>query len=202
MTDSLFNLMRGYLAHYGYWTIALTLLLENAGIPLPGESVLLLASFLAYQEHALRLPVIILVGTVAATLGDNLGFALGHFGGRPLLDRYRAFFRISDQVLQKGERLFERFGAVTIFFARFLFGMRIIAGPLAGVLRMHWKKFALFNFLGALTWVSVIASAGYLFGRHWDLFLMYLKRTEVVLAALVLMGIYLWWRHSRNHRSA
>src|SRR5437879_12359286 len=77
MGQHLFELLREYLAHYGYWAVAAALLLENTGVPVPGETMLLLASFLAYSEHRLRLPYIILVGVCAATIGDNLGFLLG-----------------------------------------------------------------------------------------------------------------------------
>ena len=76
MTSYLFEMLRGYLAHYGYWAVGAALLLENAGVPVPGETILLLASFLAYSEHKLALPYVILVGVCAATLGDNLGFAI------------------------------------------------------------------------------------------------------------------------------
>ena len=89
MGQHVFDLLRDYLAHYGYWAVAAALLLENAGLPVPGETMLLLASFLAFSEHHLRLPYIILVGVGAATIGDNLGFLLGHYGGEPLLERYR-----------------------------------------------------------------------------------------------------------------
>jgi hypothetical protein len=89
MSSYLFELLRNYLAHYGYWAVGAALLLENAGLPVPGETILLLASFLAYSEHKLALPYIILVGIFAATLGDNLGFAIGFYGGRPLLERSR-----------------------------------------------------------------------------------------------------------------
>ena len=158
----------------GRWRVAL--LLENAGMPVPGETILLLASFLAYSEHDLQLPWIIVVATIAATLGDNLGFALGYYGGRPLLERYQSIFRIQNKTLARGENLFARYGAATIFFARFVFGMRIIAGPMAGVLRMPWRKFLVFNFLGAAVWVTVISGAGYLFGRHWERLERILKR--------------------------
>src|SRR5208283_2917106 len=166
MSHHLFELLRSALVHYGYWAVAVALLLENAGVPLPGETVLLLASFLAYSERELTLGWIIIIGTAAAAVGDNGGYALGHYGGRPVLERYRSFFRISDAALARGERLFARYGAVTISFARFVFGMRVIAGPLAGVLRMHWKRFAVFNLMGAALWVSAISSAGYFFGSQ------------------------------------
>ncbi|MGA7859709.1 MAG: hypothetical protein WCA11_17365, partial [Terracidiphilus sp.] len=75
-----FDLLRQAVVHYGYWAVAAALLLENAGVPAPGETVLLLASFLAYSEHDLQLGWIIAIATIAATLGDNLGFALGYYG--------------------------------------------------------------------------------------------------------------------------
>jgi membrane protein DedA with SNARE-associated domain len=185
--------------HYGYWAVAVALLLENSGIPVPGETVLLLASFLAYSEHDLRLPWIIAVGIVAATLGDNLGYAVGLRGGRPMLERYRDFWRIRPATLDRGDRLLARYGPVAIFFARFVFGLRIVAGPLAGVLRMPWKKFLLYNFLGASLWVSVIAGAGYLFGRHWGRMVEDLKRFDLMVAVVVLLSaLYFWWRGRRE----
>jgi len=199
MAQHLFELLRGYLAHYGYWTIAIVLLLENAGVPVPGETILLLASFLAYSEHKLQLPYIILVATAAATFGDNLGFVLGHYGGRPFLRRYGRIFGVSEQTLSRGEKLFRRYGAATILVARFIAGLRIIAGPLAGVLRMHWRKFALLNFLGAALWVAVIAGAGYLFGRHWDELVRLVRGANfVLLAVVVLVLVWLWIRRRKT----
>jgi membrane protein DedA with SNARE-associated domain len=199
MALHIFEMIRAALVQYGYWAVAVVLLLENAGIPVPGETVLLLAGFLAYSEHALRLPGIIVIGTVAATIGDNLGYALGHRGGRPLLERYQRIFRISDATLLRGDELFARYGPVTVFFARFVFGLRIIAGPMAGVLRMPWKKFLLFNFFGAALWVTVIAVAGYLFGRHWQLLVRDLGRFNLIVAvAAVLLIAFLWWRNRQK----
>lgn len=199
MTSHIFDVLRNALAQYGYWAVAVTLLLENTGLPLPGETVLLLASFLAYSEHSLRLPWIIAVGIVAATVGDNLGYILGHRGGRPLLERYQNIFRIRREVLARGERMFARYGAVTVFFARFVFGLRIVAGPMAGVLRMPWRRFVLFNVLGAALWVSVISGAGYLFGRHWTQLLRNLQRFNIAIAIVaVVVAAWLWWRNRRN----
>src|ERR1700731_4073359 len=121
MPPHIFSLLRSYLAEYGYWTVAAALLLENAGLPVPGETILLLASFLAYSEHRLSLPLIILTGVIAATLGDNVGFTIGHYGGRPLLMRYQHWFRISDNVVARGEQLMKSYGPPIIFVARFIF---------------------------------------------------------------------------------
>ena len=199
MTHSILDFLRNAVVHYGYWAVGAALLIENAGIPVPGETILLLASFLAFSQHELQLPWIIVVGTIAATLGDNIGFALGYYGGRPVLERYRTAFRIHDATLARGEELFARYGAVTIFFARFVFGMRIIAGPLAGVLRMPWRKFTVFNLLGAAVWVTVISGAGYLFGQHLSRLERDIRLFDVVAAILVLMGLgLLWWRSHRE----
>lgn len=201
MTQSILDYLRGAVVQYGYWAVGGALLLENAGIPVPGETILLLASFLAYSEHDLRLPWIIVVGTIAATLGDNLGFALGHHGGRPLLARYQSLFRIQQPTIDKGERLFARYGASTVFFARFVFGMRIITGPLAGVLRMPWKRFAFFNFLGAAVWVSVISTVGYFFGRHWERLQREVKSFDLaVVTVVVIIAAVLWLRNRRASR--
>ena len=198
MTHPILDLLRDAVVHYGYWAVGGILLLENAGIPLPGETVLLLASFLAYSQHELQLGWIMLVATIASTVGDNLGYALGQYGGRPLLERYRVMFRIKETAIIRGEALFARYGAVTIFFARFVFGMRIFAGPLAGVLRMPWRKFFLFNFLGAALWVTVVSGAGYLFGRHWSRLERILGRVDVVLVLLATLVAFLLWRRSRR----
>lgn len=203
MAQHILDFLREALVQYGYWAVAATLLLENAGIPVPGETILLMASFLCYSQQELQLSWLIVVATLAATLGDNLGFALGYYGGRPLLVRYQSIFRIQKATLLKGERLFARYGPVTVLFARFVFGMRILAGPLSGVLRMPWRRFLLFNFIGAALWVTVISVAGYLFGRHWEHLEGAVKRFDVGIAVLVLLvALIIWWRSRRSNRAA
>jgi membrane-associated protein len=199
MGQFILDFLRNLIAQYGYWAVGVTLLLENAGIPVPGETVLLLASVLAYSREELQLSYIILVGVCAATLGDNLGYFLGYRGGRRLFDRYRSVFRIKTETIVRGERLFDKYGAVTIFFARFIFGLRVVAGPLAGVLNMPWKRFALFNFLGALLWVSVISFAGYKFGKHWDVLTEYMERFNMVIVVAAVIVIFVLWRWRKVH---
>ena len=191
--------LRTFIADYGYWAVVLALLAESAGIPVPGEITLLLASFLAYSERHLHVGWIIVAGTCAATLGGNLGYAVGGYGGRPLLERYRSLLRISPELLERGEKMFERYGAAAIFFSRFIFGMRVFAGPLAGVLRMRWRAFTLFNFLGAAAWVTLMSVVGYLFGRHWQTLLRVMQRFNI--AVLIVAGVvilFLWWKHRRR----
>jgi membrane-associated protein len=198
MTRSILVLLRTALVHYGYWAVAAALLLENAGLPVPGETVLLLASFLAYSERDLRLGWIVAVGTLACAVGDNLGYAIGRHGGRPLLLRYRKVFRVNDAAVGKGERLFETYGAAAILVARFVFGMRVIAGPLAGVLRMPWKRFTICNLIGAVAWVAVVSFAGYGLGSRSSALAHAMKRLDLALGvafALALLGL---WRRRRR----
>ena len=199
MLPDLFEVLRNHFTTHGYWTLAVTLLLENAGIPLPGETMLLFASFLAFEHHELNLGLIILVGTSACTVGDNLGYWIGLRGGRPLLHRYQKVFRTSDATIARGEKMFERFGPATVFFARFVFGMRVIAGPLAGVLRMRWRRFVLFNFLGAALWVTVISCVGYFFGRHWQSLVQIVGRANFIVFIVAAILVWILWRRYRSH---
>jgi len=194
----LFPILERYFHEHGYLTVFFTLLLENAGVPVPGETVLLLASYLCFTQHDVRLPYIILIGIAAATLGDNTGYAVGHRGGRPLLERYRYLFRISPHHLRRGEKLFARYGAVTVFFARFVFGMRVIAGPLAGVLCMPWKKCVFYNAAGATLWVTAIACIGYFFGQHQDALLKDLWDFQWLAAGIAILGAVAWWWRRRR----
>src|SRR5437868_1084888 len=124
--------MEGFLAHFesffqqhGYEAVFLFLLLENAGLPLPGETALLYASFLAYRGPELQLPGVIAVAIVAAVTGDNIGYWLGRRGGH----RVARVLRLTPDRLRYFERFFERYGSWTVFFARFIAGLRIIGGP-------------------------------------------------------------------------
>ena len=200
MANWIFEILRGYFDQHGYWTVFLALLLENAGIPVPGETILLFASFLAFSEQELHMPYIILVGICAATLGDNIGYVVGYKGGRRLLEKYRNLFHIPDHMISRGERAFQKHGKLTIFFARFVFGMRIIAGPLAGVLRMPWKQFVVFNFLGATLWVTVITLVGYKFGEEWERLIKVMGRVNLVIGLVAAYIAVMLWRRFRARR--
>lgn len=198
---SVIETIRHFLLAWGYWAIALGLLLENMGVPVPGETILILASVVAYNHGELRLPWIIVVGTIAATTGDNTGYWIGRKGGRPLLERWKRFFHAAEGIAS-AEKLIERYGALAIFLARFVTGARVIAGPLAGVLRMEWKRFALFNFLGALVWVTTIAGVAYAFGSQLDRLLALMGDVNwIVLSVVVAMMLLFWLRSRRARRS-
>lgn len=183
---------------WGYWAVAAALLAENAGVPVPGETILLFASFLAYKNHHLHLQWIIVIGTLAATVGDNIGYFIGHRGGRPLLERWKKFFHLEDADLAAGEDFLNRRGSAAVFIARFIAGMRIVAGPLAGVLRMKWRKFLLANATGAAVWVTTIAVVGYTFGSQFQRVEAFFSRAGLLLAGVAIgLGVW-WWRRKRR----
>jgi membrane protein DedA with SNARE-associated domain len=115
-----------------------------------------------------------------------------------MLDRYQRLFRISNATLERGENLFARFGGITVFFSRFVFGLRVIAGPLAGVLRMPARKFLVWNFIGAAVWVTVVTMIGYFFGRHWKEMERVMKRFDIAVVVAALIGLAVWWWRRRQ----
>lgn len=193
--------VRHYLIAWGYWAILLGLLAEDAGVPLPGETILIFSAFLSYKHHELSMLWIIVVGIAAATVGDNIGYWVGRKGGRKLIDAHRNIFRVSDETMKDGEEMLQKHGNISIFFARFIWGMRMIAGPLAGVLKMHWPRFALFNFLGACVWVSVIAGLGYAFGSQFENLLSFFKKADIaIMAGVITLSIIFWRRYKKKRR--
>ena len=160
----LFGALEPVLNHYGYLAVAALVLVEDFGIPVPGETILIAASLYA---GAGRLNVVLVgvIATLAAIAGDNIGFAIGHFGGRALALRYGKYIFLTAERLDKAEYFFDRHGGKIIVAARFIEGLRQANGIVAGITGMHWKKFVVFNALGAALWVGVWVTLGYVAGQ-------------------------------------
>ncbi len=197
MFSGWFHQFQTFFAHYGLWAVFFILLLENAGLPLPGEFTLLYASYVAHQERALSLPTVMLTGFCACVLGDNTGFWLAREAGAWL----KRVLRLTPARLEYAHHYFRKFGKMTIFFARFIAGLRIIAGPAAGLEGFSWESFLLFNALGAAAWVTAISSAGYLLGHHWQHLLLLIKRVDYGILALAIVAAILIVRHIRHERT-
>jgi len=153
------------LNHYGYLAVIGLVLIEDFGIPVPGETVLILAAVYAGSGR-LNIALVALLGFAGALLGDNIGFAIGHFGGRPLVERYGRYIFITPERLNKATQFFERHGGKIIIVARFIEGLRQANGIIAGISGMHWAKFLFFNAIGAALWVIVWTSVGYFAGSN------------------------------------
>jgi membrane protein DedA with SNARE-associated domain len=152
------------LLSYGLILLFVLVAIEGAGVPLPGETSLITAAILASQGHYPLLAVIA-VGAVAAIVGDNTGYWIGRKGGRALL-RKTPFVRDHfERLLPRAETFFLRHGAKTVFIARFILVLRTTAGWTAGISRMPWWRFAIFDATGATVWVTTVAVIAYEFGR-------------------------------------
>jgi membrane protein DedA with SNARE-associated domain len=161
----LFGALEPVLNHYGYLAVAGLVLVEDFGIPVPGETILIAASLYAGAGR-LNVVAVGVIATLAAITGDNIGFAIGHFGGRALALRYGKYVFLTAERLDKAEYFFDRHGGKIIVAARFIEGLRQANGIVAGITGMHWKKFVVFNTLGAALWVGVWVTLGYLAGNH------------------------------------
>ena len=175
-----------YISQYGYGALFGVLFAESLGLPLPGETFLVAASFLAVQGQ-LNIWFVGLTAWAAAVFGDNVGYAIGRFGGRKLLLRHGAKIGISAEMLNKTERFFAHYGPEVIIVARFFPVLRQLNGIVAGSAGMGWKHFAVYNALGALLWVGAWSSGVYYFGHQIQVWLQRVHAAGLWLAgALVL----------------
>ena len=155
------------LNHFGYLAVVGLVLIEDFGVPVPGETVLILAAVYAGTGR-LNIVLVGLLGFCGALLGDNIGFAIGHFGGRRLVERYGRYIFLTPERLDKATGFFDRHGGKVIVVARFVEGLRQANGIIAGTTGMHWRRFLTFNAIGAALWVAVWTSVGYFSGNHID----------------------------------
>lgn len=201
MLAELSHLVHQYVHEYGYLAVFVGIFLEDFGLPVPGETLLVSAAAFAGQE-ALNIWMIAGFAWIAAVLGDNLGFLIGHSGGRGLLVRHGRRIGMTPERLAKVDRFVERYGAPAIVFARFVVIARQLNGIAAGSLGMHWLRFLVFNCIGAALWVGVWSTLAYWLGKKIFVLTDALRHaTPLVVAGVVIAAIviaaYVWW-HARR----
>jgi len=153
-----------FLDDYGLYFLFVVVALESFGLPLPGETALVLASVAASQGHY-DIAAVIAVTAAAAIVGDNAGYWVGRTGGRKLIERWSLLRRWTDRVLPPAERFFARHGGKTIFIARFVTVLRVTAAWMAGVSRMDWWRFLFWNATGGIVWATGYGLAAYFAGK-------------------------------------
>lgn len=176
--------------HHGYWAVFLVVMLESAGVPLPGESALLLASAYAGATGHLAIAYVIAAAIAGAVIGDNCGYWVGRRIGTRLLERYGRFVGLTPNRLVLGEYLFERHGGKIVFFGRFIAVLRVFAALLAGLNKYGWRSFLIFNAAGAIIWALVMGLGAYLFG---DAMTRVSGPLGMIGFALVVAGILVSW---------
>jgi membrane protein DedA with SNARE-associated domain len=153
------------LATYGYWAVLVIVMLESAGIPMPGETVLISAAVYAGTTHNMHIGLVITAAATGAILGDNIGFWVGREFGPPLIARFGGYIGLDEKRMKLGQYLFQRHGGKIVFFGRFVAFLRAFAALLAGVNRLSPPRFFIFNAAGGLAWASLFGLGGYLLGE-------------------------------------
>ncbi|HUI22587.1 MAG TPA: DedA family protein [Methylocella sp.] len=196
--EHLFGNLEPFVHEYGAAAVMVILTFESLGLPLPGESLLILASVLAGRGE-LSLAPLMLGAWAGAVFGDNIGYLIGRRLGRSIVLHFGAKIGITAERLAEVEAFFARYGPFTVAFARFVNVLRQLNGVVAGLLKMEWKRFLFFNALGGALWVSAWTLAGFYLGQHVSdikAIARDLEHAGAILAIFVLIMAlaYMFWR--------
>ena len=196
----------------GYLGVALWVAIESVIIPIPSELVLPFAGFLVGQQVAIEpltgqpwnFFLVVIAGTLGATAGALIAYAIGAWGGRPLIERWGRYLGISGADLDRAELFFARHGEAASFFGRMIPVIRSLVSFAAGVARMPIRRFVVFSFLGSLPFTAALVFAGVQLGANWETIGTVIKRFEyAVVAVLVLIALaWIWYRIIKPRRAA
>ncbi len=154
------------ISHYGYVAIFFGVAIESAGVPFPGETILVTAAIFAGRSHGLNIVGVIAAAAAGAIAGDNLGFWVGREFGLSLLVKHGHLIRLDESRLKLGQYLFQKHGGKIVFFGRFVAVLRAFAAILAGANRFDPKRFFVFNAAGAIVWGYIFGTLGFIFGTQ------------------------------------
>ncbi len=180
---------------YGYGLILAVVALESAGVPLPGETVLVSAAVYAGTTHHLAIAGVIAAAAAGAILGDNVGFWIGREAGRPILERFGDLVGLDARRRKLGQYLFLRYGGAIVFFGRFVAFLRAFAALLAGVNRLEPLRFFLFNAAGGIVWATIFGLGGYALGSSFHRIAGPFGLAMLALAAGALLAAWRFYRH-------
>ena len=190
-----------YLATYGYAVVFLVVMGESLGIPLPGETTLIAAALYAGTTGKLTIWLVVVVAAAGAIVGDNIGYAIGRTGGYPLLRRYGRYLRIDERRLRLGRWIFQRRGGTVVFFGRFVSILRTYAAFLAGVTRMEWRRFLVFNAAGGIVWATAWGVGVYYFGKELTRLRGPVDIGLGIVAAIAVVAFLVWLRRKEHELS-
>ncbi|HEY1702201.1 MAG TPA: DedA family protein [Trebonia sp.] len=185
------NALSSPLQHFGLWAVIFLVFVEDFGIPVPGETILIAGAVYA-GSGGLNIVEVGVAGFLAAVLGDNVGYAIGRYGGRALVARWGKHVWLTEERLATAETFFERHGGKIIVIARFIEGLRQANGLIAGITRMRWLKFAAYNMIGAALWVGCWVSIGFFAGQHITTIYNYVTRYTVYAVIVIVVALVVW----------
>lgn len=192
----LFEHLPDLVKDYGLIAIFIVILLESAGIPMPGETMLITGAIFAGTGKGSNIFAVVGVAAAAAIIGDNIGFWVGRKWGLKLLIRYGHYVYLDERKLKLGQYLFLRHGGKIVFFGRFVALLRTFAAVLAGANNYDAKSFLFFNATGGIVWASVFGFLGYMFGMRIEDFL-----GPIGIGALIIVVVtgFIGWRFFKHH---
>jgi membrane protein DedA with SNARE-associated domain len=186
------------LASWSYWAILVVVALESAGLPLPGETLLIGAAIYARLTGDMSISGIVIAAAAGAIAGDNLGYWIGRRYGVALVERYGARIGISPEKFRLSQYLFHKWGGPVVFFGRFITILRILAALLAGANRMPLRQFMLYNAVGGIVWSAAFGYGAYYLAAGFSAFEGAAARFA---AGALLVALLLLWRHYRRHEA-
>ena len=192
------TVLQPIILEYGLIAVFMIVMLESAGLPLPGETALVLASVYAGMTGHLDIPVVIAVAASAAIIGDNIGFVVGQRFGLPLVVKYGRAIGLDEKRLRFGQHMFAKHGAKIVFFGRFVAILRIFAALLAGVNRYSWRSFLIFNAAGGIVWATLFGIGGYVFGNAMQ---RVAGPVGVIGLAIAVGSLFVGWRFMRRQEA-
>lgn len=194
----LFVFIKSIIGATGYGGIAILMAIESACIPLPSELIMPFAGYLVF-EGSMNLFWVATAGAIGCNLGSLVAYEVGHYGGRPLVERYGRWILMGRRELDWADRFFARWGHAAVFVARLLPVIRTFIALPAGIARMPRAKFHLYTFLGSWPWCFVLAWAGVRLGANWRSIGKYFHQMDAVIGVLLVAGIaWFVWSHWKN----
>jgi membrane protein DedA with SNARE-associated domain len=192
----------------GWFGVVVIMALESANIPIPSEVTMPLSGWMLVQARGLLAWHAVLLGglwgAVGCTLGSVISYALGAWGGRPLVERYGKYIMINQEDLEKADRWFERWGDWAAFVSRLLPIVRTFISFPAGVVRMNFPRFAIYSFVGSFIWCGLLALGGYYFGEHWEELRAIMRPFDIPIAIVLAAGFayYIYHHVTKGRKKA
>jgi membrane protein DedA with SNARE-associated domain len=189
----------------GWFGVVVIMALESANIPIPSEVTMPLSGWMLVQAKGLSALQALwlggLWGAVGCTIGSIISYALGAWGGRPLVERYGKYILVHKEDLEKADQWFARWGDWAAFLSRLLPIVRTFISFPAGVVRMNFPRFTVYSFVGSFIWCGLLALGGYYFGEHWEELRAIMRPFDIPIAIVILAGLaYYVYRHLRKGR--
>jgi membrane protein DedA with SNARE-associated domain len=189
--NQILNFLAAYVHPYGYIILFLVTVLEASafvGIFVPGDTVVVLSGLLASRD-LLEFPLVVLVASAGAVIGDNIGYFIGRRYGLPFLIKYGRWLHIKERHLRRANEFFKKHGGKSVVLGRFATYVRAFIPVVAGISGMNYRIFLFYNFVGGVLWATAIASIGYFFGHSWDRISRILGVAWTIVLSLAVVGI-------------